>query len=106
MNELDQLTVHGDTPVGWCEHTPPNETMDEQGKPTIEPLGFSSADPRAPKRRVYDDPEVQQLREHLRENNGLSGVEICNPDELDYIAAVFYRDGFVVVRDLLDPDTL
>ena len=106
MSELDQLKVHGESSVGWCSQTPPNETVDESGKPSVHAKGFSAADPRAPRRRVFDDPEVCRLREHLRQHNGIRGLEILESYEVDRAARVFFRDGFVVVRDLLDADTL
>ena len=65
-----------------------------------------AADPGAPARRVYDDPDVSRLREHLRRANGIRGLEILEPHEVDRAAKVFFRDGFVIVRDLLDPATL
>src|SRR5580704_9503196 len=100
------LRVTGETDVGWCAATPPNETTDEDGRPLVRTAGFTAADPRAPGRRVYDDPEVVALREHLRRDNGLRGLEIVAPDEIERAKRIFYRDGFVVVRDLLDPDML
>jgi phytanoyl-CoA dioxygenase PhyH len=102
----EPLKVTGESHVGWCAATPPNETADEDGRPLIRTVGFTAADPRAPARRVYDDPEVVALREHLRADNGLPGLEIVSPDEIERAKRVFLRDGFVVVRDLLDPDSL
>ncbi len=102
----DELRVHGETDVGWCAATPPNETSDDDGRPLVQSAGFSAADPRAPSRRVYDDPEVVALREHLRANNGVKGLEIVGPDEVERAARIFFRDGFVVVRDLLTPARL
>ena len=58
--------------------------------------------PRAPSRRLYDDPEVQALRDRLRANNGIKGLDICAPNEIDRAVRLFFRDGFVVVKDLLD----
>ena len=46
------------------------------------------------------------LREKLREHNGIRGLEICDPHEVQRAARIFHRDGFVVVRDLLNPDQL
>jgi hypothetical protein len=100
------LKVVGESHVGWCAATAPNETTDEDGRPLIRTVGISAADPRAPGRRVYDDPEVVALREHLRRDNGLRGLEIVAPDEIERAKRIFQRDGFVVVRDLLDPDML
>jgi hypothetical protein len=106
MGELDGLKVYGETQVGWCAFTPPNETVDEFGNPSIQELGFTAADPRAPARRIYDDPAVSDLREYLRRHNGMHGLEICAPGEIDRAARIFHRDGFVVVRDLLGRDHL
>jgi hypothetical protein len=96
------LEVFGETDVGWCAATPTNETTDDEGRPLVKSEGFSAADPTAPARRVYDDPEVCALRERLRRCNGLPGLEIVGPHEIDRARRIFFRDGFVVVRDLLD----
>lgn len=53
-----------------------------------------------------DDPEIVNLREHLAANNGLRGLEILDPDEIDRAVELFYRDGFVVVADVLDSSQL
>ena len=106
MSELDGLEVYGETDIGWCAATPTNETMDADGNPSVEELGFSARDPRAPVRRVYDDPDVCRLRDDLRRHNGIDGLEICDPFEIDRAARIFHRDGFVVVRDLLNADQL
>jgi ectoine hydroxylase-related dioxygenase (phytanoyl-CoA dioxygenase family) len=52
--------------------------------------------------RAYDDPNVVARREHLRAHNGMAGLEIVEPHDLERAAALFHRDGFVVVRDVLD----
>jgi hypothetical protein len=106
MNELDALRVTGESDIGWCAATPPNESADEVGNPAIQVKGVGAADPGAPPRRIYDDPQVQTLREHLRRNNGLKELEIVRPDEVERAARIFFRDGYVVVSDLLDRDRL
>src|SRR5271156_4857111 len=106
MNELDGLKVYGGSGVGWCRVARANETVDERGNPVMHRNGFTAADPRAPRSRVYDDPEVCGLREYLRLHNGIRGLEILEPHEIDRAARIFFRDGFVVVRDLLDQDAL
>ena len=88
--------------IGWDAATPPNETVDDDGNPSPADPGFGVEDPRAPRRRVYDDPDVVALRNHLRQHNGIYGLEIVNPHEVKRAARIFRRDGFVVVRDLLD----
>ena len=55
---------------------------------------------------MYHDPEVEVLRSHLRQHNGIRGLEICEPDEIKRAARIFHRDGFVVVRDLLNAEQL
>jgi hypothetical protein len=47
---------------------------------------------------------VQALREHLDANNGIVGLEIVDPEEVERAVRLFDRDGFVVVRDALDAD--
>ena len=104
-DELRNLRVYGDCAVGWDAAVPPNEVVDEYGVPAHAP-GFGEPDPRAPRRRVYDDAEVLALRDHLRANNGIRGLEICAPGEVERAARIYRRDGFVVVRDLLNPTQL
>ena len=107
--ELDTLEVYGETSVGWDDNAAPNEVVDEDGVPTrYSATGelFGEPDPRAPPRRRFDDAEVCALRERLRASNGIRGLEICAPDEVRRAARLFRRDGFVVVRDVLDPHQL
>ncbi len=106
QTELESLSVYGETSVGWDERTPTNETVDHDGSPFPDDRGFGVPDPRAPARRSPGDPGVQALRKHLRAHNGIPGLEICDPTETRRAAQIFHRDGFVVVRDLLDPDRL
>ena len=103
MGELDNLKVYGETRVGWCAATPTNGSADENGAPVFHQTGFGAGDPRAPARRVRDDPQVRQLRERLRRFNGIVGLEIVLPHEIERAARIFFRDGFVVVRDLIGP---
>ena len=106
MNELAELRVVGETRVGWCEVTQPNETTDAFGNINPTERGFGVADPHAPSVRSYDHPEIADLREHLRAHNGLRGLDICKPTELNRAADIFFRDGFVVVDDILNEDQL
>jgi hypothetical protein len=101
MGELDAINLVGETDVGWCAATPPNESSDEYGNPTRQVKGVGAADPGAPSRRVYDDPEIQKLREHLKQHNGIKNLEIVRPDEVERAARIFFRDGYVVVADVL-----
>jgi hypothetical protein len=106
MDDLANLKVYGETTVGWCAATPPNEIVDEDGRETFFDGPFGDRDPRAPARRVYDDPEVEALRATLRERNGVRGLEMVEPHEVERAARIFFRDGFVVVLNLLDPERL
>lgn len=53
----------------------------------------------------YDDPDVCALREQLKAEAGIAGLEIVSPSEQDFAkraAAIFRRDGFVIVSDCLN----
>jgi ectoine hydroxylase-related dioxygenase (phytanoyl-CoA dioxygenase family) len=55
------------------------------------------------------DPEndklaIDALREHLAANNGIVGLEVLAPGEVERAVRLFKRDGFVVVRDVLDAE--
>ena len=50
--------------------------------------------------------DLDQLSWHLEENNGIKGLEILDPAEVERAVRIFNRDGFVVVRDALSPDQL
>ncbi len=85
-----------DTPVGEIEI----ET-------TPEHRNLISGDPRcATWTRTYDDPGVVALRERLRERNGIAGLEVLTPDQVERAAELFHRDGFVAVRDAIPPEQL
>ena len=64
----------------------------------LDDLGWVGADP--------NDPEIDQLRQHLKANNGIRGLEVLEPHEIDRAVRVFSRDGFVVIRDVLTRDQL
>ncbi len=51
-----------------------------------------------------DDPDVIEQRDYLSTNNGIRGLEILEPNEIERAVALFDRDGFVVVRDALDAE--
>ena len=63
--ELEEMQVYGETRVGWDANTPVNETVDADGNVPPGNRGFGVADPNSPKRRVYDDAEVEALREKI-----------------------------------------
>lgn len=83
--------------------TTPHETVSLQPDPTamqmdFNQLGWVGID--------ADAPEVVSLREYLNENSGIKGLQVLLPDEVDLAVRLFYRDGFVVVRDVLNPHQL
>ena len=49
-----------------------------------------------------DDPSVQALRTHLLENNGVKGLEIVGAQDIQQASALFRRDGYVIVADVLN----
>lgn len=54
----------------------------------------------------HDDSRVSALRENLAAHNGIVGLEILPPHEIERAVRLFHRDGFVVVRDALDADQI
>ena len=104
--DLEKLQVFGPTSVGWDINLPPNEYVDEYFRRVMANENFGEPDPRVPSSRDPSHPEVQRLREHLRQNNGIRDLKICTPDEAEYATRIFRRDGFVVVRNLLSRDRL
>ncbi len=74
---------------------------------TPEHRNLVAGDPRCANwTRSYDDPDVTALRERMRERNGIPGLEVVSPDEVDRATTLFLRDGFIAVRDALTPDHL
>ena len=47
------------------------------------------------------DAKVAALAAHLQASNGIKGIEVCTPDEVERATRLFYRDGFVAVRNAL-----
>ncbi len=113
--------------AGWNANVPPNgfinrpKTIENNDNPdglstqvsdieietTPEHLNLVAGDPTcAAWTRSYDDPGVSALRENLRENNGIKGLELVDPTDVKRAADLFHRDGFVAVRDVLAPDQL
>ena len=80
---LKDLRVHGPTAIGWDPDTPVNERVDAHGRPMPLDAEFGVSDPRAPARRMPHHPDVEALRNHLREHNGIRQLEIVAPDEVD-----------------------
>ncbi len=91
-----------DNPLGLA--TAPGEVEIET---TPEHLNLVSGDPRCSGwTRSYDDPNVVALRERLSERNGLPGLEVVAPHDVERAADLFHRDGFVAVADALRPSQL
>jgi hypothetical protein len=77
------------TSFGWRLETK------SQGDPTAE--GWT---------RDPADPNIQARLAHLREKNGLKGLQICHYSEVEKATKLFLRDGFVAVSDVLSPAQL
>lgn len=113
--------------AGWNANVPPNgfinrpKSVENNDNPdglstvaseieietTPEHLNLVSGDPSCVGwERAYDDPNVAKLRAHLSENNGIKGLELVAPDDPKRAAELFHRDGFVAVRDVLEPELL
>ena len=56
--------------------------------------------------RDFASPELQNQREYLSRNNGIPGLEVLTPERIEDAKRIFYRDGFVVVRDALTQEQL
>jgi len=83
-----------DTPAADIETTPEHSNL-IGGDPACD--GWT---------RSFDDPNVVRLRDKLREHNGIRGLQIVDPTDVERAAELFHRDGFVVVRDALEPQQL
>ena len=93
---------YNDNPLGLA--TPVGEVEIET---TPEHRNLISGDPRCTTwTRSYDDPGVVALRQRLRERNGIPGLEVLSPDEVGRAAELLHRDGFVAVRDAIEPEQL
>ena len=49
---------------------------------------------------------LEERRAYLAANNGIAGLDVLDPSEIERAVHLFRRDGFVVVRDALTPDEL
>lgn len=78
------------------------ELVSEEGfKGPMEELGWRN--------RPYDDPEVCALRERLEREAGIPDLEVVDPATPGFAqraADLLERDGFVVVKDVLDESRL
>ena len=94
------VTDTNDNPAGLAAEVNELETTPEHynliaGDPMV--VGWT---------RSYDDPNVVALRERLDRENGIPDLELVEPVDIDRAVELFDRDGFVVVRDALDPALL
>jgi hypothetical protein len=93
---------YNDNPLGL--ETPVGEVEIET---TPEHRNLVAGDPRcASWTRSHDDPGVEALRRRMSERNGIPGLEVCDPEEVERAALLFHRDGFVAVRNAVPPDQL
>lgn len=110
--------------IGWVREVPPNGFRNrpsaDQYANNDNPLGLAApetgiettpehrnlaaGDPAcAGWTRAYDDPNVVAFRERLAISNGIRGLQILEPHEVERATQLFHRDGFVVIRDALTP---
>lgn len=61
-----------------------------------DPVGWSDV--------ARDDPEVLELRRYLEANNGIKGLELVAPDNIERAVRLFHRDGFVAVEGILNSE--
>ena len=51
--------------------------------------------------RDPNTPELEARRQYLRDHNGISGLEVLEPTDIDRAVMLFRRDGFVTVQNVL-----
>ena len=51
-----------------------------------------------------NSPEVSALRAHLEAHNGIKGLDILGPGDIEHAVRLFRRDGFVVIANVLDSE--
>ncbi len=61
---------------------------------TLNELGWVGNDPTS--------DSITDLQAHLEANNGIEGLEVVAPDDVEKATELFYRDGFVAVRNVLN----
>lgn len=94
--------LYNDNPLGL--DTPEGEIEIET---TPEHRNLVTGDPTcATWTRAYDDPNVVELRERLRRENGITGLEVLSAREVKRAAELLHRDGFVVIGDALSAEQL
>ena len=116
-------------PAGWNSSVPPNgfhnRVPEDSAYSNDNPLGLAtevgqvdiettpehrnlvSGDPRcAGWVRAYDDPNVNALRDRLRQRNGIAGLELIDPGDVERATETFHRDGFVAIGNVLSTEQL
>lgn len=97
-----QEVVSNDNPLGLASNTAEIEI-----ETTPEHMNLVAGDPFCQGwTRNYDDPNVVSLRERLRKHNGIKGLQVVSPSDFKLAAQLLHRDGFVVVRDVLNENQL
>ena len=56
--------------------------------------------------KQQNDPEVVALREHLDAHNGMPGLEIFSPADVDAAVQSFHRNGFVLIHSVLNDEQI
>ncbi len=51
--------------------------------------------------RPSDTADIEELRDYLSAHNGIRGLEVLEPSEIERAVRIFRRDGFVVIQDML-----
>ena len=64
----------------------------------------SSSPPQGWATKPKHDPSVQALRTHLLQHNGIKGLDVLSPKDIEHAVALFRRDGFVVIADVLSSE--
>ena len=101
-NRAGHETANNDNPDGLA-----TGVGDVDIETTPEHRNLVSGDPRcADWTRAHDDPNVVALRERLWERNGIPGLEVVDPADVERATTLFHRDGFVAVRDALPAEQL
>ena len=72
--------------------------MAENSAATSQPIGWSG--------KQKDDPDVIKLKSYLEVNNGIKGLEILGPNDIDEAVRLLKRDGFVVIGDVLNSEQI
>ena len=53
-----------------------------------------------------NNKDITYLRNYLSKHSGIKNLEICNTNQIKKATDLFYKDGFVVVKDALNSKQL